>query len=121
VTDNNLKNKRVVFVIEALTVGGAEHMLVAMANRMQKLGWECSVICLTMAGDLAENLNAGINLQVLDKKPGADFSLPGRLRKCIQSIDPVNRAQSRHLEGAALQIHRPPAVASHVPYGCGLR
>jgi len=89
VTDNNLKNKRVVFVIEALTVGGAEHMLVAMANRMQKLGWDCSVVCLTMAGELAENLGDGINLQVLDKKPGTDFSLPGRLRKCIKSIDPV--------------------------------
>ena len=88
-TDKSSKNRRVVFVIEALTVGGAEHMLVAMANRMQTLGWNCSVVCLTMAGELADNLNDGVNLQVLDKKPGADFSLPGRLRKCIQSIDPV--------------------------------
>ena len=87
--NNNSKNKRIVFVIEALTVGGAEHMLVAMANRMQVLGWDCSVICLSIAGDLADNLNDGVNFQVLGKKPGVDFSVPGRLRKCIQSIDPV--------------------------------
>jgi len=95
VTDNPSKNKRIVFVIEALTVGGAEHMLVAMANCMQVLGWDCSVVCLTKAGELAENLNDGVGFQVLGKKPGADFSLPGRLRKCIKSIDPV--AVNSHL------------------------
>ena len=68
-------NDRLVFVIEALTVGGAEHMLVAMANRLCRAGWQCHVICLTKAGDLAENLIDGVVQHVLDKSPGLDLSL----------------------------------------------
>jgi len=41
-------NNRLIFVIEALTVGGAEHMLVAMANRLSIAGWQVHVICLTL-------------------------------------------------------------------------
>ena len=82
-------NDRLVFVIEALTVGGAEHMLVAMANRLCRAGWQCHVICLTKAGDLAENLIDGVKLHVLDKTPGLDWSLPRRFRRLIKEIDPL--------------------------------
>ena len=74
-TSKDDTNNRLVFVIEALTVGGAEHMLVAMANRLCLAGWQCHVICLTSAGELANNLDAGIEQYVLDKKPGLDLSL----------------------------------------------
>jgi len=88
-TNNGNTNNRLVFVIEALTVGGAEHMLVAMANRLCLAGWQCHVICLTTAGDLSNNLVDGIERHVLNKKPGFDWSLPQRLRRLIKTIDPL--------------------------------
>jgi len=88
-TNNGNTNNRLVFVIEALTVGGAEHMLVAMANRLCLDGWQCHVICLTTAGDLSNNLVDGIERHVLNKKPGFDWSLPQRLRRLIKTIDPL--------------------------------
>ncbi len=91
---------RLVFVIEALTVGGAEQMLVAMANYLQRQGWECHVICLTLAGELAERLEQTVTLHVLDKKSGVDFALATRLRSLISKIDPL--AVNSHLWTANL-------------------
>lgn len=93
-------SNRLVFVIEALTVGGAEQMLVAMANYLQKCGWQCHMICLTRAGELAENLHQDVSLHVLDKKPGIDFSVARRLRALVKSIDPL--AVNSHLWTANL-------------------
>ncbi len=92
---DNSARRALVFVIEALTVGGAEQMLVAMANRLSDSGWPVHLICLTQAGELAENLNSGIELHVLDKKPGVDLFLPARLRQLINSIEPL--AVNSHL------------------------
>ncbi len=78
----------IAFVIEALTVGGAEQMLVAMANRFSDRGWDVHVICLTKAGALAEQLHPAVTIHLGRKKPGIDFSLAVRLRRIIQSINP---------------------------------
>ena len=94
------ENNRLVFVIEALTVGGAEQMLVAMANQLQNRGWECHMACLTLAGDLAERLDPNVHLHVLDKKPGVDFALAKRLRKLVNTVNPV--ALNSHLWTANL-------------------
>lgn len=82
-------NQRVIFVIEALTVGGAEQMLVAMANLFHRDGWDAHMVCLTKAGELHSRLDEGVTLHVLDKKPGTDFSLPRKLRRLVKSLDPV--------------------------------
>ncbi len=81
-------DQRVVFVIEALTVGGAEQMLVSLANLFLQRGWETHMICLTTAGELAESLDAGVTLHVLNKKPGVDVGLPGKLRKLVRELNP---------------------------------
>lgn len=83
------------FVIEALTVGGAEQMLVAMANAFAQRGDTVHVICLTRAGELAERLDDAVTLHVLDKRPGADARLVPRLRQLVRRIDPV--AVNAHL------------------------
>ena len=86
---SNVANKdKIVFCIEALTVGGAEQMLVAMANQFAADGWQVHMVCLTTAGELAENLDTAVSLHVLDKKPGVDLSLPRRLRSLIKTINP---------------------------------
>lgn len=78
-----------VFVIEALTVGGAEQMLVAMANQLCSQGWPVHMVCLSKAGELAAILDSRVELHVLEKSPGFDHSLPGKLRKLIGSIQPM--------------------------------
>ncbi len=89
-----------VFVIEALTVGGAEQMLVAMANRFVERGQPVHVVCLTQWGELADNLDPRIQRHLLDKKPGIDVRLPGKIRKLIRTINPA--AVNSHLFTANL-------------------
>lgn len=83
-----MSGRCVVFTIEALTIGGAEQMLVAMANRFAERGWKVHVICLSTAGELATRLSAGIQLDVLDKTRGLDWRLPAKLRRLMRQIDP---------------------------------
>ena len=79
----------IAFVIEALTVGGAEHMLVGLANRCHELGWDVHVVCLTRRGELAERLREGVVVHVLDKRPRIDPRLPWRLRRLMRRLRPV--------------------------------
>jgi len=85
----------VAFVIEALTVGGAEQLLVAMANSLVRRGWQVHMICLTEAGELASALDLGVTRHVLDKRPGVDLTLPLKLRRLIRRIGP--RSVNSHL------------------------
>ncbi len=80
--------QRAVFVIEELTVGGAEQMLVAMANAFLARGHEVHLICLRAAGELAPRLSSDVTVHVLDKKPGIDFAMARRLRRLIRRLDP---------------------------------
>ena len=93
-------NKTVVFCIEALTVGGAERMLVAMANQFIKRDWDVHMICLTKSGELAEQLDQKVHQHVLNKRPGIDLKLPGKIRSLVKGINPV--AINSHLWTANL-------------------
>jgi len=93
-------NRTIVFCIEALTVGGAEQMLVAMANQFVLRGWLVHMICLTKAGELADQLDSKVVVHVLQKKSGIDLHLPRRLRALVQGIQPV--AVNSHLWTANL-------------------
>jgi len=97
---NTSNTKPLVFVIEALTVGGAEQMLIAMANRFAQQGHIVHVVCLTTWGELADRLDEGVERHLLDKKPGVDPKLPGKLRRLIKEIDPA--AVNSHLFTANL-------------------
>jgi len=92
--------KTIVFCIEALTVGGAEQMLVAMANQFISRNWQVHMICLTKKGELALELHDDVKLHVLKKRPGVDLRLPRRLRALIKGINPI--AVNSHLWTANL-------------------
>lgn len=81
--------KKIAFTIEELSVGGAEKMLVAMANDLAAMEWQVHVVCLRAAGELATNLDDRVLLSVLDKKPGADFSLLWKLNRRLSEINPI--------------------------------
>ena len=83
-----LPRRRLVFVIEALTVGGAERMVVAMANAFEADGSEVHVVCLTAPGELAAELVPAVRLHVLGKRPGVDARLVPRLRALLRKIEP---------------------------------
>lgn len=78
----------IAFVIEELSVGGAEHMLMVMANEFVVRGWHVHMICLRHDGELASRLDESIPIHVLNKRLGIDPGLPGRLRRCIDEIKP---------------------------------
>jgi len=90
----------IVFCIEALTVGGAEQMLVAMANQFVLRGWSVHMICLTKAGELAQMLDSQVNVHVMNKKSGVDFRLARRVRALVKGIQPT--AVNSHLWTANL-------------------
>jgi len=98
--DVTRNNKTIVFCIEALTVGGAEQMLVAMANQFVLRGWSVHMICLSKAGELADKLDSQVNLHIMHKKPGIDLHLPRRLRALLKGIQPT--AVNSHLWTANL-------------------
>ena len=84
-----------VFVIEALTLGGAEHMLIAMANRFVERGYPVHVVCLSQWGEMVDDLDARVVRHLLKKRPRIDPRLPGKLRRLMKSIEPA--AVSTHL------------------------
>jgi len=94
------QTKTIAFCIEALTVGGAEQMLVAMANQFVARDWQVHMICLTKEGELASQLHGDVKLHVLNKSAGADFRLPRRLRALVKGINPT--AVNSHLWTANL-------------------
>ena len=76
------------FVIEALTVGGAERMLVDMANAFARRGDRVHMVCLSSPGELAGRLDAAVELHVLDKRLGLDWRLVPRLRALMGRLRP---------------------------------
>ena len=84
--------RRLVFVIESLTVGGAERMVVDLANEFSARGDYVTVVCLSKMGDLAASLSANVSVSLLHKKPGVDIGLIKRLRDLVveQKAEVVN-------------------------------
>ncbi len=76
-------------IIEELTVGGAESMVVAMANEFVNRDWQVHVVCLRDAGVLAAWLDERIKVHILNKRPGFDLALAFRLNRCLRKIAPV--------------------------------
>lgn len=91
ITPNN-SPRRLMFVIEGLTVGGAEQMVVDLANEFVERGDVVHIVCLTTLGELANRLSPNVVLHLLNKKKGIDPKLPKRLRQLIlkHKIDVVN-------------------------------
>jgi glycosyltransferase involved in cell wall biosynthesis len=72
---------RVGFVVHVMQVAGAE-MLVADTCRRLAGRIDPTVICLDRLGALGEQLRGeGVHVAVLDRKPGVDWSLVGRMRR----------------------------------------
>ncbi|NLH47817.1 MAG: glycosyltransferase [Myxococcales bacterium] len=74
----------VVQVVHSLEVGGMERVAAHLAMHLGS-PYKSLVICLTIPGHFAPQLEAaGIEVIALNKKPGKDFGLPGRLAKILR-------------------------------------
>jgi len=80
------------FVIEALTVGGAEQLVVDLASEFVSRGDHITVVCLSNRGELADRFNSSVGVHVLNKKRGIDFRIIPQLRALVkkQRIEVVN-------------------------------
>ncbi|MBN2713021.1 MAG: glycosyltransferase [Planctomycetes bacterium] len=82
-----MAKKKIILAIESLSVGGAERIVIDLANNMNRDEWKAHVVCLSTAGELAGQLD-DIPLHVLGKKPGLDFSIIDRIRYLTDEIKP---------------------------------
>lgn len=84
---------RVLQVIESLTRGGAERLVVELAREYARLGHESRVVCLSSPGPWAERLAAeGLYAGCLGKRRGFDPSIIGKVNGLIDELasDVVN-------------------------------
>lgn len=79
--------RKVLLAIEELSVGGAERIVIELANRLDRSVWEPHVLCLAKPGVLAAEVEHA-PVHCLDKRPGLDFSLPAKIRALVEKIRP---------------------------------
>ena len=74
---------RIVHLIESLEFGGAEKVVVTLANAMAR-EHEVSVCCAKRAGELARDLHSGIRVHCLDAREGNDLRVLFRLAALVR-------------------------------------
>jgi glycosyltransferase involved in cell wall biosynthesis len=76
-------------VIEALTVGGAERLVVELAGEFAQRGVENGVLCLSTPGRWARDLDSrGLYLGCVGKSRGVDLAALGVLKRRIREFAP---------------------------------
>ena len=83
---------RILHIIESLEFGGAEKVVVDLANAMADQH-QVSICCVKRTGELVKKLDPSIELHCLDKSEGNEIGLPLRLKKVIHQ----SRAEQVHL------------------------
>ena len=77
---------KITIVVHNLDGGGAEKMMVRLANGLAKLGEEVSLVLLTEGGINKNQVEAGVNLVEL-KSPRTALAVPN-LRKYLKKNQP---------------------------------
>ena len=81
--------RKILFLIWALEVGGAERLLVALAKKIPKDKYDITIGCITRKGLWATELEAcGIKVVSLNKKVGFDPTLLPKICRLIKNEDP---------------------------------
>jgi len=80
---------KVLQVIEALTLGGAERLVVELAHEYHRRGLDSKVLCLSQPGPWAAPLEAaGLFAGCIGKHRGVDFHALAALRRRIRELAP---------------------------------
>lgn len=110
---------RVLHLIETLEFGGAEKVLIDLANEMSARH-DVTVCCVKRLGELSASLNPRIRVLCLDKGEGNDIRLPFRLARLLRR----ERIEALHvhnwgvyLEGALAGLIARVPVLVHTVHG----
>ena len=76
---------RILHVIESLEFGGAEKVVVTLANSMAR-SHEVSVCCVKRIGELARELDPAIHVHCREAGEGNDYRLPFRFTGKIDRV-----------------------------------
>lgn len=79
----------VVHLLHALKLGGVEVGLVEMLHRFPPASFRHAIVCLTVAGTLAQRLPPGVAVYPLHKRPGQDFPAYFRLWQLLRRLRPA--------------------------------
>lgn len=110
---------RVLHVIESLEFGGAEKIVISLANSMAATH-EVAVCCVKAVGALGPELDPRIRVFSLGKGEGNDFSLPLRLARVLrrERYDVVHTHNwGVFLEGTAAAVLAGVPVRIHTVHG----
>ncbi|MBI4355951.1 MAG: glycosyltransferase [Candidatus Omnitrophica bacterium] len=110
--------RKVMYLIWSLEVGGAERVVVSLAQGLDRRRFTPLVVCLNQAGRLAELLRRqGVEVVALHKRPGIDLVLLWRLTRLMRRTRPA--IVHTHLWGAnfwgrwAARLAAVPIIIAH--------
>lgn len=69
---------RILHVIESLEFGGAERIVISLANAMSR-GHQVAICCVKSVGELGGEVERGVEVFSLGKREGNDYALPLRM------------------------------------------
>lgn len=78
---------RILHVIESLEFGGAEKVLVDLANEFAKQQHAVTILCLKRIGALRAALDARVEVECLHLSEGSHYLLPWRLARLVKASD----------------------------------
>jgi sugar transferase (PEP-CTERM/EpsH1 system associated) len=90
------KPMHILQVVHSLHIGGTERVVCDLVRVFNDTDFRTSVCCLDALGEFGEDLrNEGIDVHVLDRKPGLDFALSSCLRDLYsrEKIDLIHAHQ----------------------------
>jgi sugar transferase (PEP-CTERM/EpsH1 system associated) len=79
---------KIMHVLNSLSVGGTERMLVSLVNRMDSERFEHLVCCVSQRGEAASLLAAEVRCFDMGKGAGRDLLMPRKIASLIQSERP---------------------------------
>jgi len=80
---------KVLQIIEALTRGGAERLVIELSREYVKRGVDAQVLCLSAPGPWAADIEGdGLYAGCLGKRPGIDLGIIGKLKNRIAELAP---------------------------------
>jgi len=100
---------KVMFLVHGLPVGGTERVVVDLCHWMRARGVSLVVACLDELGFFGEALQAeGVVCHQLQRQPGIDFGLPGRIADLAKSeaVDLIHAHQYTPFFYGALATRR---------------
>lgn len=72
-------------IVHSLEIGGMERVAMYLATRVDRARFRPMVVCLTVRGDFADEIESrGVEVVALGKRPGVDLRLPFRLARLLR-------------------------------------